>query len=124
MSVWDELEIEINRLRNKQDDLDESMRVVKCELETERDNICYIQRKRNELWDSYGAYAPELESILEEERVYIDNFKIEFNDLEEQIQKEYIREKERIDKEIEGLREKIQNLKNTEERGGMQNGEG
>ena len=64
-----------------------------------------------------------MESVLEEEKAYIDSFKIELDELEEQIQKEYTMEKEEIDEEMEGLREEILRLKNSEELGGMHNGE-
>jgi len=89
MLLREELELDLNNLRNKRDDLEEQMLQVKRIQEEEEYNILCRQRKMEQLRDDYGQYAPELESVLEEENAYIENFKIKYEEYREQIKNEY-----------------------------------
>ena len=107
MLLREELELDLNNLRNKRDDLEEQMLQVKRIQEEEEYNILCRQRKMEQLRDDYGQYAPELESVLEEENAYIENFKIKYEEYREQIKNEYDKEIESIDREVDELQAKI-----------------
>lgn len=107
MSVREELEVKLHSLRNKRDELEDQMRKVTQLQEEERYHMISGQRKLEQMWNDYGEHAPELESMLEEENAYIENFKLKFEEHEEKIQKEYNRQMEEIDKEVEELQAEI-----------------
>lgn len=107
MSGQEELEAELNRLRNKRDDLEEEMRQVSQVLEAEDYKMLCEQRKLDQLWNDYGRYAPEMERMLEEEQACIRNYRAKFEECGEEIRKEYRREMENLDQEAAGLEKEI-----------------
>lgn len=103
MTDKEELESEIYRLENKREDLEDKLRQVERMQEEEEYNLQYAYRKLEESWDKYGNKDPEYAAILEEEKAYLDSFRARFSEQDTEIRREFEREINSIDEEVNEL---------------------